>query len=58
MKISQFASKFKVSNDTIRYYIDLKLSIPEKKGGHYHFDKKCEKQMKEILNLKKLTRSK
>lgn len=31
MKISQFAKKFKVSNDTIRYYMDLKLIIPEKK---------------------------
>src|SRR5690554_2003464 len=54
MKISQFSRKFKVSNDTIRYYMDLKLIIPEKKGGHYHFDKKCEEQMTELLILKEM----
>ncbi len=54
MKISQFADKFQVSNDTIRYYMELKLVIPEKKGGHYYFDQKCKQQMTEVINLKNM----
>jgi len=51
MKISEFAEKYGVSNDTIRYYMKLNLIIPEKKGGHYYFDQKCEQQISEVYNL-------
>ncbi len=54
MKISDFANKFGMSKHTIRYYMDLKLIIAEKKGGHYDFDEKCEEQLKEILSLKEM----
>ena len=54
MKISDFANKFKVSNDTVRYYMELNLLTPEKKGGHYYYDKSCESQMKETLKLKEM----
>jgi DNA-binding transcriptional MerR regulator len=54
MKISEFANKYKVSNDTIRYYMDLNLITPEKKGGHYFFDEGCELQLKKTLELKKM----
>ncbi len=54
MKISKFANKYEVSNDTIRYYMDLNLITPQKKGGHYYFDNKCKMQMDEILKLKEM----
>ncbi len=52
MKISEFSNKYNVSNDTVRYYMKLNLIVPQKKGGHYIFDKDCEKEIKEILRLK------
>ena len=52
MKISEFSNKYGVSNDTVRYYMKLNLIMPQKKGGHYHFDKECEKEIEEILRLK------
>ena len=54
MKISEFANKYEISNDTVRYYMELNLITPEKSGGHYHFDEKCELQIREILNLKNM----
>ncbi len=54
MKISEFAARFGVKNDTVRYYMDLNLIIPVKKGGHYHFDEKCVEDMQEVLKLKKM----
>ena len=54
MKISQFSNKYKVSNDTVRYYMDLNLITPGKRGGHYYFDEKCELQIEEILKLKEM----
>lgn len=52
MKISSFAQKFNVSIDTIRYYMNLGLLIPEKTGIHYEFDQTCEEEMKIITELK------
>ena len=54
MKISEFAAKYNVSNDTIRYYMKLNLITAEKEGSHYQFDERCEKQLEEILRLKKM----
>ncbi|MFO7814382.1 MAG: MerR family transcriptional regulator [Halanaerobiales bacterium] len=54
MKISEFSNKYNLSNDTVRYYMKLNLLVPQKKGGHYQFDKECEKDIKEILRLKNM----
>ncbi|MDZ7671924.1 MAG: MerR family transcriptional regulator [Halanaerobiales bacterium] len=42
MKISEFSNKYNISNDTVRYYMELNLIVPIKKGKHYYFDKGCE----------------
>jgi len=54
MKISEFANEFGVSNDTVRYYMELNLLTPQKKGGHYFYDKKCKTQMEDLLELKEM----
>ncbi|MGM0410533.1 MAG: MerR family transcriptional regulator, partial [Bacillota bacterium] len=54
MKISKFANKYNLSNDTVRYYMDLNLITPKKRGGHYNFDQECESQIKEVIKLKKM----
>jgi len=54
MKISEFANKYGVSNDTVRYYMKLNLIVPQKKGGHYIFEKECEKEIEEVLRLKEM----
>lgn len=54
MKINEFSNKYNVSYDTIRYYMQLNLIIPEKNGGHYFFNQECEREMKEILQLKEM----
>lgn len=52
MKIGQFARKYEVSIDTIRYYMELMLIIPEKVGGQYEFGEGCMRDLEEILWLK------
>jgi len=52
MKISEFANKYDLSNDTVRYYMKLNLLVPQKKGGHYFFDEEAERDIEEILRLK------
>jgi DNA-binding transcriptional MerR regulator/uncharacterized protein YbaR (Trm112 family) len=54
MKIGEFAEKYNISKDTVRYYIDNGLIIPEKIHNRYHFDKTCEKSMDFILQFKKM----
>jgi len=43
VKISEFANKYKVSNDTVRYYMKLNLITPIKKGitEHIMMKEKC-----------------
>lgn len=52
MKIGQFATQCKVSVDTIRYYMELMLIIPDKVGGQYEFKESCQSDIEEILWLK------
>lgn len=54
MRIGKFAKVNQVSIDTIRHYIDLGLIVPEKSGGQYVFDDRCQKSFEEILSLKEM----
>lgn len=54
MKIGEFADKYNLSKDTVRYYIDNGMIIPEKIHNRYHFDESCEKSMDFILQFKKM----
>lgn len=54
MLIGKFANKFNVSTDTIRYYMDLGLLLPEKRNHYYEFDETCAEEMKWIQELKEL----
>lgn len=54
MRIGMFAKLNDLSIDTIRYYIDLKLIHPIRKGKYYYFDKEQQVQLDNLLYLKKL----
>ncbi|MGO0061381.1 MerR family transcriptional regulator [Brevibacillus fluminis] len=54
MKIGAFAKHFDISIDTVRYYVDLGLLIPNKKESQLQFDQNCLEDMQMIIELKKL----
>lgn len=52
MKIGAFAKQFEVSIDTVRYYIELGLLIPEKRKTQYVMNQTCLEDMAFISELK------
>ncbi len=55
MKIKQFAEKFQLSTDTVRYYEKEGLLHPQKLNNGYRvYDGTCEQTMKFILVLRQL----
>lgn len=54
MKIGQFAKKHGVTHDTIRYYIEKGLLVPNKKDGQYRFSEVDSNEIEKIIQLKYL----
>lgn len=54
MKIGAFSKRNNITIDTIRHYMELGLILPEKKGGQYHFDNRCQQDINDILSFKNM----
>jgi DNA-binding transcriptional MerR regulator len=54
MKIGKFAKKNNLTVDTVRYYVELGLLLPEKVNNQFSFDDKCQKDLEEIIDLKNM----
>ncbi|MBR2565185.1 MAG: MerR family transcriptional regulator [Paenibacillus sp.] len=55
MKIKDFAHKYQIQPDTIRYYEKEGLLNPiRRENGYREFDEECEKQVQLIIVLKQL----
>ncbi|MUG47946.1 MerR family transcriptional regulator [Paenibacillus woosongensis] len=55
MKIKDFANKYQIQTDTIRYYEKENLLNPVRRENNYReFDEECEKQIQLIIVLKQL----
>ncbi|MDN8589186.1 MarR family transcriptional regulator [Chryseobacterium mucoviscidosis] len=55
MKITDFASKYQIQTDTIRYYEKENLLNPlRRENGYREYDEVCEKQLQLIIVLKQL----
>ena len=55
MLIKEFASKYKLTNDTVRYYEKEGLLAPvRQENGYRTYDQACERSIKFVLVLKQL----
>ncbi|KGR78780.1 MerR family transcriptional regulator [Ureibacillus sinduriensis] len=55
MHIKEFASKYKLTTDTVRYYEKEGMLLPTRlQNGYRFYDETCEKNIKFILVLKQL----
>lgn len=54
MRIGEFAQKHGISQDTIRYYLDIGLLLAEKNGMQYKFSEADSKDLDKIIELKQL----
>lgn len=54
MKIGEFSKINNLTIDTVRHYMDTALLIPEKHGGQYNFDSKCQNDLRDVLTLKEM----
>ncbi|MGE6260525.1 MerR family transcriptional regulator [Heyndrickxia sporothermodurans] len=52
MRIGKFGETNNLSTDAIRHYMDLGLIVPEKRGGHYYFEERCQNDLELILEFK------
>ncbi len=52
MKISQVAKKYKLSIDTINYYVSYGLLVPSRRGVHRVFDERTLSDLEIILQLR------
>lgn len=54
MRIGEFAKKNNLSIDTIRWYIQLNLIHPLRKGAYYYFELEQQQQLDKILKYKEM----
>ena len=53
MRIGTLAKKYKISVDSLYYYINIGLIVPPRKGKQYFVDETCERDLQLILTYKK-----
>ena len=54
MRIGAFSKHNNVSIETIRYYMELSLIVPIKKGGQYEFNTLCQRDFDRIIVFKNM----
>ncbi len=54
MRIGRFAKKNDLSTDAIRHYMDLGLLLPQKQGGQYDFDGRCQEDLERLFTYREM----